>query len=541
MPRLLPLLIAVWLVPTCLDASAAPTSITDAALVTASALRERALRDNVAYEITEGLTTEIGARLAGGPNDAKARDLMMAKFKALGFDKVWSEPVTFPKWVRRSEHAEILAPFPQPLAVTALGNSAATVEGGVSAEVVSFESLDALQAADGATVSGKIVYIGTTRMQARVDGRDYGKGSAVRTRGPSLAAQKGAAAFLLRSVGSDDNRTPHTGVTTFADGVQPIPAAALSNPDADLLDAMLKRGRPVSIRLALDCGVEGEYVGANVIGEISGRSKPDEYFLTGGHLDSWDLGTGAIDDAAGVAITTAAAHLIAQLPKRPLRSIRVVAFANEEAGLFGGTAYADKHRKQIGKAILGAESDGGGGCAECGGCRRCGRCGDRAAREWGGGRGDGCATTRRQRHPGFGQGARRRGGGWCRDKQSRGRSPERRRSPASAGARVTARSRPERPLGRREPHRGAASFSRDALSDPQGHAPERDPVLSLRADIERQLHHRHPSADVERLDCRRWQCRGLQVRARRRRLCRAARARRGRRSRDREGLPRSEG
>jgi len=359
MPRLLPLLIAVWLVPTCLDASAAPTSITDAALVTASALRERALRDNVAYEITEGLTTEIGARLAGGPNDAKARDLMMAKFKALGFDKVWSEPVTFPKWVRRSEHAEILAPFPQPLAVTALGNSAATVEGGVSAEVVSFESLDALQAADGATVSGKIVYIGTTRMQARVDGRDYGKGSAVRTRGPSLAAQKGAAAFLLRSVGSDDNRTPHTGVTTFADGVQPIPAAALSNPDADLLDAMLKRGRPVSIRLALDCGVEGEYVGANVIGEISGRSKPDEYFLTGGHLDSWDLGTGAIDDAAGVAITTAAAHLIAQLPKRPLRSIRVVAFANEEAGLFGGTAYADKHRKQIGKAILGAESDGG--------------------------------------------------------------------------------------------------------------------------------------------------------------------------------------
>lgn len=359
MSRLLSFLVAVSLAPTCPDASAAPTSIPDAAFVTASALRESALRDNVAYEITEGLTTEIGARLAGGPNDARARDWMIAKFKALGFDKVWSEPVTFPKWVRRSEHAEVVAPFPQPLAVTALGNSAATVAGGLTAEVVSFESLDALQAADDASVAGKIVYIGTTRMQARIDGRDYGKGSAVRTGGPSMAAHKGAAAFLLRSVGSDDNRTPHTGVTRFADGVQPIPAAALSNPDADLLEAMLKRGLPVSIALVLDCGMQGEYVGANVIGEVTGRSKPNEYFLTGGHLDSWDLATGAIDDAAGVAITTAAAHLIAQLPKRPLRSIRVVAFANEESGLFGGTAYANKHLKQIGKAILGAESDGG--------------------------------------------------------------------------------------------------------------------------------------------------------------------------------------
>ena len=166
-------------------------------------------------------------------------------------------------------------------------------------------------------------------------------------------------AFLLRSVGSDFNRLAHTGMTRFSDPAKAIPAAALSNPDADQLDRVLKRGQPVKIRLALDCGVEGSYTGANVIAEITGRSRPGEHFLTGGHLDSWDLGTGAIDDGAGIAITTAAARLIGQLPKRPARSIRVVAFANEESGLFGGRAYAAQHHLEIGKAVLGAESDGG--------------------------------------------------------------------------------------------------------------------------------------------------------------------------------------
>ncbi|MBN8482993.1 MAG: M20/M25/M40 family metallo-hydrolase [Xanthomonadales bacterium] len=339
-------------------ANAAPTTIPDAALKTAAELRERALADTLAWEITEGLTTEVGPRLAGSDADARARDWMIAKFKALGFDKVWTEPVTYPRWVRRSEHAEIVSPFPQALALTALGYSAATPEGGLRADVVGFASLEALEAAARDAIEGRIVYIGTTRMDEKA-GRGYGQGSRVRTRGPSLASGKGAAAFLLRSVGPEDTRLPHTGVTHFDDGVAPIPAAALSNPDADQLERLLQRGQPVSLRLALDCGIEGEYTGANVIGEIRGRSKPNEYFLTGGHLDSWDLGTGAVDDAAGVAITTAAARLIAQLPKRPARSIRVVAFANEEAGLYGGKAYAESHRREIARAILGAESDAG--------------------------------------------------------------------------------------------------------------------------------------------------------------------------------------
>jgi len=334
-----------------------PTRIPDAALKTAEGLRERALSDNTAWDFTEGLTTEIGPRLAAGDNDAKAREWVVAKFKSLGFDKVWTEPVKYPKWVRRSEHAQITAPYPHTLAILALGYSPATPSGGISAEVVGFDSLDALKAASNDSVRGKIVYVGP-RMHARKDGADYGLvGSPVRTGGPSLAAQKGAAAFLLRSAGTDDNRLPHTGVTSFEKGVTPIPAAALSSPDADLLERVLKRGKPTTIELALDCGIEGEYTGANVIGEITGRGKPNEYFVMGGHLDSWDPGTGAIDDAAGIAIATGAAHLIAQLPQHPRRSIRVVAFANEEAGLFGGKAYADAHEKDIAHAVLGSESD----------------------------------------------------------------------------------------------------------------------------------------------------------------------------------------
>jgi len=351
--RLLPALLAAF---ASLASAGAPTKIPQAALATAEQLRERALHDDTAWTFTEGLTTEIGPRLAGSENDLKAREWVIAKFKAMGFDRVWSEPVSYPKWVRRSEHAEIVAPYPQPLALAALGHSPGTPAGGIQAEVVGFASLDALKAADAAALRGKIVYVGA-RMQAHRDGHDYGIGSGVRVQGPSLAARKGARAFLLRSAGTDNNRLPHTGVTHYDEGVTPIPAAALSAPDADQLERVLKSGKPVSVKLALDCGIEGEYAGANVIAELKGSRRPDEYFIMGGHLDSWDAGTGAIDDASGIAIAAAAAHLIAQLPERPARSIRVVAFANEEAGLYGGKALAAAYEKDIRKAVLGSESD----------------------------------------------------------------------------------------------------------------------------------------------------------------------------------------
>lgn len=328
-------------------------------LETAAQLRDQGLQDNLAYEITEQLSTQIGPRLAGGPNDLKAREWMIAKFKELGFDEVWTEPVTFPKWERRSESAQITAPWPQPLAVTALGNSSATPPEGLNSELVILDDWQALQDAPANLLRGKIVYLAIARMQAEPSGRSYGIGSQVRSLGPSLAASKGASGFMMRSVGSDNNRTPHTGMTRFEDGVEPIPAATISNPDADLIDVMRKSGKPIHVNLKLDVGMSGEYTGANVIAQFNGRETPEEYFLTGGHLDSWDLATGALDDAVGIGITTAAAHIIAQLPERPRRSIRVVAFANEESGLFGGYAYGKRHRDEINRAVLGTESDAG--------------------------------------------------------------------------------------------------------------------------------------------------------------------------------------
>ena len=345
----------------CGFASAAePTRIPADALATAATLREQALSDPTAYEFVAGLTTEVGQRLAGSINDQRGRDWVAARFRTLGFDKVWTEPVTYPRWVRHSERAEILAPFAQPLAVSALGNSPATPKGGVRGDVVAFRDFKALQEAEGKSVKGKIVYIGY-HMHAERDGHDYGPATAGRTGGPALAAKLGALAFVLRSAGSDNDRLPHTGVTAFPAGAAQVPAAAISNPDADLLERMLGNGKPVSLHLELDCGIDGEYTGANVIGQLNGSAHADEVIDIGGHLDSWDPGTGAIDDGAGVAIATGAAHLISLLPQRPRRSIRVIAFANEEAGMIGGKAYAAAHKDELARHILGAESDFGAG------------------------------------------------------------------------------------------------------------------------------------------------------------------------------------
>ncbi|WP_300618641.1 M28 family peptidase [Dokdonella sp.] len=357
--RLLPLALALcFAIPASTDASAAggQTRIAPADIAVAERLRDAALKDDTAWDFTEGLSTEIPMRMPGSANDLKSREWVTAKFKELGFDKVWSEPVTYPVWVRRSESAEIVSPFPQKLVVTALGNSPATPPGGLAGEIVAFPTLDALKAAAAESVRGKIVYVGA-RMVARQDGKDYGIGSTLRTNGPSIASGKGAAGFLLRSAGTDHERLPHTGATRFADGVAPIPAAALSAPDAEQIERVLARGQPVRVKLALDCGMDGTYTGANVIAELRGSKQPDEYFLTGGHLDSWDLGTGAIDDAVGIGISVGAAKLIAQLPQRPARSIRVVAWANEESGIHGGNAYGEKHGKEVARAVLGSESD----------------------------------------------------------------------------------------------------------------------------------------------------------------------------------------
>ena len=225
-----------------------------------------------------------------------------------------------------------------------------------------FADLAALEAAPAGSLSGKIAFV-DFRMSRERNGSGYGPASRIRGNGPSAAIRKGAIGYVMRPAGTDWHRNPHTGITRYDEGLTPIPAAALANPDADQLARLLALG-PVQLRLALDVGWDGEYTSQNVIGEITGAQGDGvdaEVVVIGGHLDSWDLGTGAIDDGAGIAITMAAGRLIGQLPQRPARTIRVIAFANEEQGLHGGRAYAAAHADEISGHQIAAESDFGAG------------------------------------------------------------------------------------------------------------------------------------------------------------------------------------
>ncbi|WP_374601138.1 M28 family peptidase [Arenimonas sp.] len=331
-------------------------------IAAAEGLRERAMRGSEAWNVVESLTTEIGPRLAGTPADAKAVEWAKAKMQAMGFDKVYLEPVTFPVWLRHHERAEVLAPYPQPLVITALGGSVGTGETPVEAEVVAFANLDALKAAPEGSLEGKIAVI-TNRMVRFKDGRGYGPAVGARSQGAVEAARKGAVAVLIRSIGTSSNRFAHTGTMRYAEDVPRIPAAALSNPDADLIEHMVARGKPVRLRLDIAAETVADYTSHNVIGEIRGRELPGEVVTIGGHLDSWDLGTGAIDDGAGIGITFAAGALIGQLERAPRRTVRVIAYANEEQGLYGGKAYAEARAAagEIPAHQLGAESDFGAG------------------------------------------------------------------------------------------------------------------------------------------------------------------------------------
>jgi hypothetical protein len=339
-------------------ASAIPAQVNQSPLVDPKvvALRDAALNsDQYAWDITEGLTTEVGPRLAGTKAEERARDWAVKKLTEMGFANVQVEPFDLPVWVRGRESAEVLAPFPQPMAVVALGNSGSSGPVGVTGEIVAFDSVDALRAAPNELVHGKIVFVDHA-MPANQDGSGYGQFGAPRRQGPTVASQKGALAIVIRSIGTDGHRTPHTGAMRFEDGARPIPAGALSNPDADQLLRLLKRGQPVSMKLVLESQNLGTGKSGNVIAEVPGRDPTLPPILVSGHLDSWDQGTGAIDDASGVAIAAAAAKRIMDAG-RPLRTIKVVWFGAEEVGLVGGLAYRAAHGKEPHYALI--ESDFG--------------------------------------------------------------------------------------------------------------------------------------------------------------------------------------
>ena len=327
----------------------------------AARLAEKASINSGAMEIVRDLTTDIGPRLAGSEGEKRAAAWAKQRFEQLGFDKVWVE--SFPiehGWARGIETGEIVSPSPQRLVLTALGDSVATPPEGITADIALFKTYDEFISAPTNSLVGKIVVV-TQPMARAKDGRGYGEINKMRNRGPAEAAQRGAVAYLLRSLATDNHRMAHAGHTSFPEDGPRIPAAALSVPDAEQLERLAAKGGPVHIKLVLTPRNLGPVTSQNVIAEIKGREKPEEIVLLGAHLDSWDLGTGALDDGAGVGIVVAAAKLIRDLPQRPKRTIRVVLYGAEEPGLLGGNAYANAHKAEIDKYIVVAEPDEGQG------------------------------------------------------------------------------------------------------------------------------------------------------------------------------------
>ncbi|WP_337879079.1 M20/M25/M40 family metallo-hydrolase [Rheinheimera sp.] len=316
------------------------------------------LNQDLAYQLVESLTTEIGPRIAGSEADRRAADWAVRHFKALGYDKVWTEAFEMPGWTRGQASLEVVSPFPQPLVLTSLGGSIGTPAHGISAEVVMFDSIEALQQANKSQVQGKIVFINKPMLKDK-SGSFYGQVVAARARGAVEAAKLGAQAILIRSVGTSNNRFAHTGTMKYDPAVPAIPAVAVSVPDAQNLARMLTKTDKLVLKLQMNNQLE-QAKSQNVIAEITGSERPEEIVLIGAHLDSWDQGTGALDDGAGVGLVMATAALLKQ-QQRPKRTVRVVLYGNEEGGLLGARAYAEQHQQELAKHVVAAESDFGAG------------------------------------------------------------------------------------------------------------------------------------------------------------------------------------
>jgi hypothetical protein len=336
-------------------AHAAPMTATDwaKAEATAAALRDKALAGSLAYPILSSLTTEIGPRLEGSEAQHRAAQWGVARMKALGFKNVHIESFPVNGWTRGEERAAVVGEHAQRLFITALGNSAATPPEGIEAEIVLFHTYADLLAQPPGALKGRIAVVTQPMVRAQ-DGAGYGMINAMRTFGPVEAEKRGAIGYMIRSLATSNVRSPHTGASRPAG----IPAVALAVPDAEQLDRLVALGQPVRVRLVSTPTFKPGATADTVIGEIPGRDKPEEVVLIGGHLDSWDLGTGAIDDGAGVAITAAAAKLIADHgPTR--RTIRVAFFGAEELD-FSNKAYAAAHpAAEQAKHVLASESDFG--------------------------------------------------------------------------------------------------------------------------------------------------------------------------------------
>ena len=349
--------------------TATPVIFSAQTLADLKRLQQAALSSDYAYRQVAHLADNIGPRLTGSAQAAKAVEYVASELKAIGCE-VQLEKVTVPHWVRGEESAALVQ-FPgmaegttQKVVLCALGGSVATPNDGITADVVAVKNFEELKAMPRDQVAGKIVlfnYPFDKRIAAEGRGGEaYGEAVVYRSDGPSAAARQGAVACLIRSVGGADYRIPHTGQTKYADDAPKVPAGAVTSEDADLIVDLVKQG-PVKMKLVMTPQTLPDVESANVIGDIKGSEHPEQVVIVSGHLDSWDLGTGAIDDGAGVAVSMEAANLIQKLHLKPKRTIRVIAWMNEENGLAGSKQYAKDHEKDWANHFATMETDGGAG------------------------------------------------------------------------------------------------------------------------------------------------------------------------------------
>jgi Zn-dependent M28 family amino/carboxypeptidase len=337
----------------------AKNAITQEQKTTAETLMKEALDSDLAFDIVESLTTEVGPRLGGSEAEGRAREWGAKLGKELGFDRVSIEEFTMPYWERGELKIALTSPYAQDLYGTALGGSGASTEE-IDAPIVYFRNVEEIENVKSGDLVGKVAFIDGDLMVPSQTGAGYGRANQKRRVGWQHAERGGALALMVRSVGSDSHRFPHTGMmSALEDKWASIPVVAISNPDADHLRRLSNLGEPLKVSIASSAEWKGDVSSGNVVLDLIGSELPEEIVLIAGHLDSWDLATGALDDGAGIAITVAAAKLIAQLPKRPKRTIRVVMFGAEEVGLLGAFAYAKKHADNLHNHVLATESDFG--------------------------------------------------------------------------------------------------------------------------------------------------------------------------------------
>jgi carboxypeptidase Q len=312
---------------------------------------DAAVADSAAWKRLAVMTERFGSRFSGTPALEQAIDWVLAEMKKDGLQNVRGEPVMVPHWVRGAESAELITPRHQNLPMLGLGGSVATPPGGVTAEVLVVSSFDDL-AAKAAQAKGKIVLFD-------VPFTNYGETVAYRATGEVAAAKAGALASMVRSVTPYSQRTPHTGALRYDSTVKQIPHAAITVEDAEMLHRMQDRGEKVTVKLTMSAKMLPDVPSRNVVAEIVGTEKPNEVVIFGGHIDSWDVGRGAMDDGGGVLVAWEALRVLQRLGLKPRRTIRVVAWTNEENGSRGGLGYRDAHKAEANNHLLAIESDGG--------------------------------------------------------------------------------------------------------------------------------------------------------------------------------------